>query len=423
MNTQCQKYKVEMDMSGFRSTQKRPIKVLHLITTPIVGGPGRLILSSATRIDRSRFQVSIASCLKRRENELLQEARSRSIPCYWIPMHSTFDPLPLAQLATLLLRLKIDIVHTHGYRSNLMAFLTAHAAGARIVATAHGWTGESNRVRLYERVDRLLLKKMDRVVAVSEKKRMELVQLGISPEKIRSVPNAILLPDPLSIPKLRAQARQRLGVSDGEIVVGSVGRLSPEKGHRDLLLVLPEIFDRVNKTQVVIVGDGHERQELERLSSKLGIGSRLVFTGYLPNAMEILAGFDIFVLPSHSEGLPIALLEACGLGMACLATDVGGVSEVIVHGKSGWLVPPKSPEQLSQGLIRLLTDSEGRHQMGREAARQVRERYNIDARVKSEEELYSELMNRTRNHTASLASLKKAARPSLSFGKGRSGGI
>lgn len=375
------------------SARRGRIHILHLITTPIIGGPGKLILTSAEMIDRSQFQISIASCLRRSENELLREAQARSIPGYRIPMRTTFDPLPLVSLARLLHALEIDIIHTHGYRSNLMALLSAPPAGSRIVATAHGWTGEDHRIRFYERMDRLMLRRMDRVVAVSEQKCRELIRLGITPERIRMVPNAIPLSDVAKVPVLRARARGQWGIPDSGLVVGTVGRLSREKGHHDALLAFPDLLEQIPRATMVIVGDGHERQNLEHLASTLGIDARVVFTGYCPNAAELMAGFDLFVLPSHSEGMPIALLEALGLGLPCVATDVGGVSELVHHNHTGFLVPPRSPELLSRAMIQLLAGEQIRLRLGKAASEFVQEHYSIEARVRREEEMYSDLVS------------------------------
>jgi len=177
-------------------------------------------------------------------------------------------------------------------------------------------------------------------------------------------------------------------VGDDEQVVIAVGRLSCQKGHAVLFDAVPDILRRFPKTVFVLVGDGPARQELARQAERMGIQRRVRFLGTRPDVFRLLAAADVFVMPSLSEGMPVALLEAMGMGLPLVASALDGIASVITDGEQGVLVPPGDAEALAVALQELLARPELRRQLGERARRHVRAHYTLDRMCEQYEELF-----------------------------------
>lgn len=244
-----------------------------------------------------------------------------------------------------------DIVHTHGYRPDLVAGLAARRRGPALVSTVHGFVGGGWKNRVYEWFQRRALRSFDAVVPVSEPLERELRDAGVPGDRLHLVRNAAaaaaadgLLP--------RAEAREALGVGGADFVTGFVGRLGHEKGPDVLLDAVaadPEAFGTV-----AMVGDGSDRRALERRTAERGLAGRVRFTGRVAEASRFFRAFDVFVLSSRREGTPVVLLEAMAAEVPVVATRVGGVPDVVGPGEA-WLVPPEDPEALA-GAVREARD-------------------------------------------------------------------
>jgi len=246
-------------------------------------------------------------------------------------------------LGALIDRLGPSVIHTHGYRADVIAGQAARARGVPIVSTVHGFTGGGIRNRVYERVQCFALSRADAVIAVSRPLVHRLVRAGISPRRIRCVPNAFLPPEAILG---RAVARRELGLHDDSNVVAWVGRLSPEKGAD---VMLDAIAECDSTWQLSIIGDGPERNRLHEQAEQLGIDNRVTWHGAIVNAGSVLTAFDAFVLSSRTEGTPIALFEAMYAGVPVVATRVGGVPDVVAS-THALLVPSENPRMIARAL-------------------------------------------------------------------------
>jgi glycosyltransferase involved in cell wall biosynthesis len=245
-----------------------------------------------------------------------------------------------------------DVVHTHGYRADLLGGLAARRRGVPWMSTTHGFTGGDLKNRLYEWLQVRALRRADAVIAVSAPIRNRLADAGIAVDRIHLIPNA-WTPKPL-VP--RAEARRRLGIDDGPPVIGWVGRLTAEKGPDVFLEALALLPDR--RWRASIVGDGRERTALEARARRLGVADRLRWHGIVPEAAELYPAFDAWVLSSRTEGTPIALFEAMAARVPAVVTAVGGVPAV-VSGAEAILVPSERPEMLAEAIGRVLADAAG----------------------------------------------------------------
>lgn len=248
-------------------------------------------------------------------------------------------------------RFRPEVVHTHGYRADLMAGGVAQRRGCGRVSTLHGFTGGDWKNRLYERLQLRALRRYDAVVAVSAPIVDRLTALGFERGRVALIPNAWA---PHAAPLAPAEARAALGLPAGATLLGWVGRLSPEKGADIFLAALAQLARR--EVQAVFVGEGRERAVLEAEAARLGITDRVRWLGLVPGAGRFVGAFDAFVLSSRTEGTPIALFEAMAAGVPIVATRVGGVPQVVTHEAEALLVPSEDPAALAAALEESLGD-------------------------------------------------------------------
>jgi len=249
-------------------------------------------------------------------------------------------------LSALVARLQPGVVHTHGYRADVIGGMVARAHHVPTVSTVHGFTGGGIRNRLYERMQSLALRRADAVIVVSAPLVRRLTEAGVPREKIHCVPNGFTKAvDTLT----REAARRRLGIGTETLVAGWVGRLSREKGADVMLDALAETDPRWHLS---IIGEGPEFDRLQQQAATLRITDRIAWHGPIANAGSMLTAFDAFVLSSRTEGTPIALLEAMNAGVPIVATGVGGVPDV-VGPSHALLVPAEQPEMIAKALSEL----------------------------------------------------------------------
>ena len=177
-------------------------------------------------------------------------------------------------------------------------------------------------------------------------------------------------------------------------VIGHVGHFADHKGHRYLVEAVPAILRRFPDIKVVLVGEGELRSEVEAQVNRLGIVKSVIFTGFRTDISSILASFDLFVLPSHLEGLCTSVMDAMAVGLPVVATRTGGVPEVVEDGETGLLVPPRDPDALADGVLRMLNDPGLRYRMGQAGRRRVLDHFSADAMVEGTENIYYEILKK-----------------------------
>ncbi len=369
------------------------VRVVHIIRgEPFQGGADIYVTTLLAHLDRERFDPSVL---------VLAKAPAREIPLCARLAEAAIDHEVLEAPAKLhpayfswtLDRLKAagaTLVHTHEYKSALIGLYTARRAGAAAVGTAHGWTASSTKARIYEAIERRLLKRFDGVIACSEFMRRDLVDLGIAPERIPVIYSASELPPPGDGPEFRRAA----GIGEEAFLVGTLGRLSREKGQAVLLEALREVRAHVPGIAVVLAGEGPDRPALEAAVPHLGLSGAVTFMPSLPRPRlgSFFEAIDIFVLPSLRENLPLALIEAMQAGRPIVAAAVGGVPELIEDRKTGLLVPPGDPGALARAIRELAGDETLRRRLASEARRQAVQRFTGERFAEQMGEFYGEML-------------------------------
>ncbi|MBN2492760.1 MAG: glycosyltransferase [Planctomycetes bacterium] len=302
---------------------------------------------------------------------LLAEAR---VPVYVLRRRPGVDPQYPFRLARLLGRIEADLVHAHNDTALFYGGLAAFLAGRALVYTEHDrhFPGRAG-VRL---ANFALAASARRVVAVSEEIRRQLLRHErIGGARVRVVPNGVDLdrPDPAAVQRLRAE----WGVAGDALAVGVVAGLKPVKNHALLIDAAADLVARHPGLVLVFAGDGPLRADLEAHARGAGLGNRLRLLGFRSDLARIYAALDVVVLPSHSEGMPLAALEAMAAARPVVASEVGGLPEVVVDGETGLLFPPGDRRALVEALGALLADPGRRRRLGLNGRRRYEERFTL----------------------------------------------
>lgn len=324
------------------------LNVVH-IAAPAPAGVGGLetVLLGLTRgLRRRGANASVAPVVtsNAEQHPVIRALREEGVPVHPIVVPRRGYLQERREVRRLLDASRPDIVHTHGYRSDLLDSGIARGMGIPTVTTIHGSSRMSWRTAVYEAIQFRLLKKFQAVVAVSRPLVAELRRARVPPDRIRLVPNAW---DGRSHPWSRVEARHALGLPLDAFVVGWVGRLIPVKGCDIFLRAVRSLRDL--PLHVSIIGGGPEEERLRALVGADGMRERVHFHGYREEAAKVFRAFDVWVLSSRSEGTPMVLFEAMAAGVPIVATDVGGVGDVVSEAEA-CLVPSQDPIALAACL-------------------------------------------------------------------------
>jgi len=302
------------------------------------------------------------------------------------------DDAAIDAVAAHLVAVKADVVHNHMYRAEVVGTQAAWevaAVGRRrplVVGTVH-----SSRVRSPEDRDlvRRLTPRMDHLIAVSRAIVRKIEGEGRVGAPISLVYNGVDL-QRYEEPQVCCTLHGEYPIPVDAPIVGVVARLEPEKGHPTLLEAWPAVLGAVPNAHLLIVGEGTERDSLEAQAASLGIGESVIFTGRRDDVPAVTAALDVAVLPSYREAQGLSILEAMALSRPVVASAVGGIPEMIEHGRTGLLVPPRNPKVLADSIVRLLTDHPLADTLGRAGKDLVHERFCVELMVRAVETIYDE---------------------------------
>lgn len=337
--------------------------VAHLIAPAAAGGAESVVLAlSASARERSRVIV-LNQVVGSSEppHSFSEQLRKRNVRSHEVRCGRRRYAAEVRAVAELIRRENVDVLHAHGYHSTVVGYFAGRRAGIPIVATVHGYLSRNLKERFYNVVDRLLLRRFDAVIAVSQGIARQLVASGLRADRVMVVQNGLGAPN--QAPD-RLSARQSLGLDRLEQVVGWVGRLSPEKGADLFLQALSKSADSF---RAVVIGDGSELQHLEQLARDLNVENRVQFAGFRADAAELLGAFDVLALSSRTEGTPMIILEAVSAGVPIVAFQTGGIPDLL-DVDSAWLVAPLDVTAFGQALRESLA-SPGERSRRAESAR------------------------------------------------------
>lgn len=396
-----------------------PLRLATVPATPLVlharvtagpgGGPDKTILRSAAYADPQRLRMA-AVYLHPHDDAgievLRQQARQFNCPFYAIPERGPVDPRSVAALLRLCRQLRVTVWHAHDYKSDLLGLLLRRWWPMRLVTTAHGFTRETVRTRLYYHLDNLALRRYEQVLAVSPPLVEHCRRLGIRPDRLTYLPNGIDTQEFRRTRPMQA-ARAALGIPQDRLVVGVVGRLSPEKGPDRALELAARLRPAFPNLQLNFIGDGPMWNDLQQLAEILHL-SDVRFWGWQTGLQRFYEAMDLLLLPSRTEGFPNVVLEAMAMGVPVAATNVGGVFELLNDGHCG-LVLADNEEQWAAELAPLLRDRARRQELADRAVQRVTARYSFERRMATEFAVYDRVLRIVRPPLPAEIALREAA--------------
>lgn len=382
----------------------KPVRVCRVIGRLNIGGPAihAIVLTAGLRA-RGYDTLLVAGREGPREGSFHDLAVEKGVEPLFLPelgreVRPGRDLVALLKLLRLFRQQRPEIVHTHTAKAGTVGRLAAKLAGVPIIIhTFHGHTfrGYFGRgvTRVFLEIERRLSAVSTKVLTVSEGQRQDLLRLRIGdPEKVVTMPLGLPL-DGLLKPDLRkGEIRRRLGVSAEAPLVGVIARLVPIKDHGTFLEAASDLRRSRPNVRFLIVGDGELRTRLEQRARDLGLDGCAHFLGWQRDLEPIYADLDLVVLSSLNEGTPVSLIEGMAAGLPVVATEVGGVPDLVEHGKTGLLVPPGDSRSLSGAMETLLGDRDRRLEMGRLGREAVYPRYSEGALIDRMDRLYSSLV-------------------------------
>jgi len=370
----------------------KPMRILFLITGLNIGGAETQLVHLATQLKARGWEVGVVSLIPPQAYGEELEAAGISVSSLGI-RRKLPDLRPVLRLARFIRQWRPHIVHSFMVHANLLARLVRAFAPVPVLICSARNISEGGHFReiLYRLTDPLC----DLTTQVSQAGLERYIRVKAVPRhKIRYIPNGVDTEWFKPSKETRFALRKELGV-EGSFVWLAVGRFDPQKDYHNMLQAFAQVVQEVSKTVLLIAGDGPLRPAMEDLASRLGISEQVRFLGIRRDIPRLMNAADAYVMSSAWEGMANVLLEASASTLPIVATDVGGNREVVLDGKTGFLVPPKDPQSLAEAMLRLMAlPKEKWQKMGEAACRHVEDDFSLDRVVDRWKALYQELSDR-----------------------------
>jgi glycosyltransferase involved in cell wall biosynthesis len=370
--------------------QGKPIAVLFIIKPERSAGAEMVLVEAAARLNPERYQVLCGLLTPDMEGVIPPHLATVDFRMPglngWVWLRFFFH------LCWVIYRRRVDLVHVNSYVPGNYARLAAVLMQVPLIIDHwHGFTRFNRKRRL---ICRFLGRFTDLSLTVSQGvKDYLLEEIGLDPVKVRVVPNGVDLAR-IEAARPGPEVRRELGLPDDLPVIGLVGRLDHwGKGHKELFTAMAQLQGRW-PCRALIVGGGRREEEIKDLAASLGLADLVHFLGSRQDVPDLLQAMDIFVLPSYSEGVSLALLEAMGAGLPVIATAVGGTPEAVTEGVTGLLIPPRDAAALAGALERLLSDPDLAKKLGEKARKAVAEKFSLERLGREINEIYEELLEK-----------------------------
>lgn len=368
----------------------KPLHITYLITDSGIAGAEKIVAALIRGLDRSRFEPSLVTL--KPLGETGRQLAQAGIPVTSLGLPARFGlgyvfrlPGAVRKLCRELQHRQTDILHGFLFQANFLGRIAARLTGVQVNISSLR-VQEPDRPFLFF-LDRLTAAWVTHWTAVGEAvKNFTCIHLGLDPSRVTVIPNGVEMGDASSLAP--ARVRQEFRIAPAAPLLGTIGRLHPQKGVDVLLRALSALPREFPDLKTLIVGEGPARPELERLAAQLGVSQKVIFTGLRRDIPDILAALDLLVLPSRWEGMPNVVLEAMAAGTPVVATAVGAVPELVIDGETGLLVPPEDPAALAQCLRRLLSDAPLRARLAAAGRARVEKEFSLEKMLQRTQELY-----------------------------------
>jgi glycosyltransferase involved in cell wall biosynthesis len=372
----------------------REIRILQFICPTGFYGAERWILALARNLDSTKIQCDLAVTLEENTTDLELVAHYRNEcstvgEAFEIPMTNRFDIGVIKRLVKLIKNRNIDIIHTHGYKSDILGIIAARVAGIKCIVTPHGFENASDlKLRLYIWLGCKAMHFAHQVAPLSTQIVNDVQKHGVRDREITYIQNGV----DLSEIELLAETRTANKLRDGKLRIGFIGQMISRKNIRDILDIFNSLCEKHDNLELQLLGDGDQRKELERYATTLDLGDKIKFLGFQNNRLEYLANFDLFVMTSTLEGIPRCLMEAMAMGVPAAAYEISGVDQLIINQETGLLAKPGDKEALAEMWEMLLFDLELSGKLADNAKTYVHRHYSAKRMANEYADLYAELL-------------------------------
>lgn len=372
------------------------MKVLHTAINGEIAGGQKVCLQIMEALLEEGHQAIVVSP---NEGPFTELVRKKGIPVFQIPFEKTYSFHRAFQLARLIKKEKVNLVHTHGMvPGNIQARFAACLGGVPCISHIHiaNVFNSNPLIRKYQVfLDNWTSKFCYRLIAVSQSTKKSLVDQGIPAERIVVIPNGIDWHE-IRARQTREEIISRFNLDTKSRLIGTIGRLCPAKGQEEFLKAAKAVSKKISNAVWFVIGQdmefsGRYETHLRALARKLDLNGRVIFTGYQADPYSLMNALDLFVLASKAEGMPLVILEAMALKKAVIATAVGGVPEVVQNGRTGILIPPGDSEALIQAMLELLRNPKPVLEMGEAGFQRIRNHFSVSGMIRRVRKIYEAL--------------------------------
>lgn len=367
---------------------------MFLYSSKGFGGMVQNISLIVNNMNKETFNIILVSLTNYSDEESAVKLNKEvGVNFHRINEKDRLDFSSLRKISILIKQHNIDILSCHGYKADFYGYIlrTLFKCHVKLLTIAHGWVTPGLKLQIYYFLDKLVLRFFDKIILVSESQRRELSGFIVPAKKIVIINNAI---NSESYKKVLEDYdfRKKFDLKSDDKIIGFVGRLSREKDVGTTLYAIKEVINYQKNIKFLVVGEGPERQSLEKIAKYLGISKNIVFAGYQKDVKKIYNILDLYVSAALKEGFPNSILEAQGMGVPCIATDISGNNEIIENGLNGFLFRPKDYKTLSQRIATLLENRNLAIRFVAEGQRIIKERFSLEERIRRLENLYKEAL-------------------------------
>lgn len=372
------------------------VNIMHLVTAWQEGlyGGERVVLNLASGLNKKRFQIIVVAFGNKEDDmPLLRAAKDNNIRIDLLPLRARYDIRSIFDIKRLLKKYDVAILHCHGYKSDVLGFFAAVFTKVKLVTTLHGWwVGKEFKSRFHNLLDLFIVRYFDRVVTVSQPLAEKLSRDKALKVKTIVIPNCVDSKK-FETAKDSITIRKNFNITPDAKIIGAVSRLTEEKGHSYLLDAFAKMVTDFKDIVLLIVGEGPLKDSLIERTRELGIEDKVVFAGFRDDVADLVAMMDILVMPSISEGLPMAILEAMAAKKPIVASAVGGIPSVIKDRETGILIKPKDSDSICEALTCLLKDEKLALGIAANARKLLENEFTVDVMIMKYENLYRGLLD------------------------------
>ena len=380
----------------------KDLRILQFITPAGFYGAERWVMALANNIDQEHVTCDLAVTRESASQDLtvaeLYPGTAGKV--HYLEMSGRFDFRVVKQLCDVIRERRIDVIHTHGYKSDILGLLAAKKSGIRCVSTPHGFSGKVGfKLATFIKIGTYMLRYFDAVVPLSEELMADMERMGVPETKTHFIRNGVDLKEIDSV----LHSFPLHNKSDMHKTIGYIGQIIPRKGLSDLITAFDSLYRANQNLNLHLLGEGSERNSLEAQSRALASFEAIEFLGFRSDRLELLSRFDLFVMTSSLEGIPRCIMEAMAVGVPVVAYDIPGVDQLITHGETGLLAPLGDVDALATCCDQVLADPELARYLISNARNLIEDRFSA-ARMASE-------------YAALFAEMVRSVQPESSPGK------